>query len=64
MTQAEIADLLRRNRLLEANELLCLRAMTLLDLSYSMELVDSELDELEEIQLRFLMNRIELNRLN
>jgi hypothetical protein len=64
LTAAEIADLKRRNRILEKNEILCLRAMDLLNLAYNVDLTDEELDELDDIQLQFTMNRIELDNLN
>jgi hypothetical protein len=64
LTAAEIADLKRRNRILEKNEILCLRAMDLLNLALEIDLTDEELDELDDIQLQFTMNRIELDNLN
>jgi hypothetical protein len=64
MTPAQIDDLKRRNRILETNETLCLRAMALLELAFEIDLTDAELDELDDIQLQFTMNRIELDNLN
>lgn len=38
--------------------------MDLLNLAFEVDLTDDELDELDDIQLQFTMNRIELDNLN